>query len=95
MQTAATLPVTLCMLEAIRDMHAETGRRVGMKPAGGIRHARQAIQYLCVVNETLGREWLTPELFRFGASSLLNDVLMQIRKQKTGAYQSPDYFTVD
>jgi deoxyribose-phosphate aldolase len=92
---AATLPVTLCMLEAIRDVHAETGRRVGMKPAGGIRHARQAIQYLCVVNETLGREWLTPELFRFGASSLLNDVLMQIRTQKTGAYQSPDYFTVD
>ncbi|HYX83644.1 MAG TPA: deoxyribose-phosphate aldolase [Gaiellales bacterium] len=92
---AATLPVTLCMLEAIRDVEAETGRRVGMKPAGGIRHAKQAIQYLCVLHETLGRDWLTPALFRFGASSLLNDVLMQIRKQKTGAYQSPDYFTVD
>ena len=92
---AATLPVTLCMLEAIRDVEAETGRCVGMKPAGGIRHAKQAIQYLCVLHETLGRDWLTPALFRFGASSLLNDVLMQIRKQKTGAYQSPDYFTVD
>ena len=81
---AATLPVTLCMLEAIRDFYAETERKVGMKPAGGIRHAKQAIQYLCLVNETLGAEWLTPELFRFGASSLLNDVLMQIRTQKTG-----------
>jgi deoxyribose-phosphate aldolase len=92
---AATLPVTLCMLEAIRDVHAETGRAVGMKPAGGIRHAKQAIQYLCMVNETLGRDWLTPERFRFGASSLLNDVLMQIRTQKTGVYESPDHFTVD
>ncbi len=94
-QPAATLPVTLCMLEAIRDVHDETGRMVGMKPAGGIRHAKQAIQYLCVLHETLGIDWLTPDLFRFGASSLLNDVLMQIRKQKTGAYQSPDYFTLD
>ncbi len=92
---AATLPVTLCMLEAIRDVHDETGRIVGMKPAGGIRAAKQAIQYLCVLNETLGSTWLTPDLFRFGASSLLNDVLMQIRKQKTGAYQSGDYFTLD
>jgi deoxyribose-phosphate aldolase len=92
---AATLPVTLCMLEAIRDVHVETGRPVGMKPAGGIRHAKQAIQYLCVLNETLGAEWLTPELFRFGASSLLNDVLMQIRTQKTGVYESPDHFTID
>jgi deoxyribose-phosphate aldolase len=92
---AATLPVTLCMLEAIRDVHDETGRVVGMKPAGGIRQAKQAIQYLCVLYETLGPDWMTPDLFRFGASSLLNDVLMQIRKQKTGAYQSPDYFTVD
>src|SRR6478736_5330899 len=91
---AATLPVTLCMLEAIRDVEAETGRAVGMKPAGGIRHAKLAIQYLCVLHETLGREWLTPERFRFGASSLVNDVLMQIRKQKTGVYQSPDNFTV-
>ncbi len=92
---AATLPVTLCMLEAIRDVHDETGRMVGMKPAGGIRTAKQAIQYLVVLYETLGSAWMTPELFRFGASSLLNDVLMQIRKQKTGAYQSLDYFTVD
>jgi deoxyribose-phosphate aldolase len=92
---AATLPVTLCMLEVIRDVHDDTGRVVGMKPAGGIRTAKQAIQYLCVLNETLGADWMTPDLFRFGASSLLNDVLMQIRKQKTGAYQSGDYFTLD
>jgi len=92
---AATLPVTLCMLEAIRDVHVETGRVVGMKPAGGIRHSKQAIQYLCVLHETLGRDWLTPQRFRFGASSLLNDVLMQIRTQKTGVYESPDRFTVD
>jgi deoxyribose-phosphate aldolase len=92
---AATLPVTLCMLEAIRDAHAETGRMVGMKAAGGIRHSKQAIQYLCVVNETLGPDWLSPEWFRFGASSLLNDVLMQIRTQKTGVYESPDHFTID
>jgi deoxyribose-phosphate aldolase len=92
---AATLPVTLVMLEAIRDVYEETGRQVGMKPAGGIRNAKQAIQYLVVLHETLGLDWMTPDRFRFGASSLLNDVLMQIRKQKTGAYQSPDYFTVD
>ncbi len=92
---AATLPVTLCMLEAIRDVHDETGRMVGMKPAGGIRAAKQAIQYLVVLYETLGAAWMTPELFRFGASSLLNDVLMQIRTQKSGVYQSLDYFTVD
>jgi deoxyribose-phosphate aldolase len=92
---AATLPVTLCMLEVIRDVHDETGLVIGMKPAGGIRTAKQAVQYLCVLHETLGPEWLTPDLFRFGASSLLNDVLMQIRKQKTGQYQSPDYFTLD
>jgi deoxyribose-phosphate aldolase len=92
---AATLPVTLCMLEAIRDVHEETGRVVGMKPAGGIRTAKQAVQYLVVLHETLGLQWMTPDLFRFGASSLLNDVLMQIRKQKTGQYQSPDYFTLD
>jgi len=92
---AATLPVTLCMLEVIRDVHDQTGHVVGMKPAGGIRTAKQAIQYLCVLHETLGPPWLTPELFRFGASSLLNDVLMQIRKQRTGAYQSADYFTID
>ncbi len=92
---AATLPVTLCMLEVVRDVHDETGRRIGVKAAGGIRQAKQAIQYLVLVHETLGPDWLTPDLFRLGASSLLNDVLMQIRKQKTGLYQSPDYFTVD
>jgi deoxyribose-phosphate aldolase len=94
-QPAATLPVTLVMLEAIRDVFEETGRRVGMKPAGGIRHAKQAVQYLVLLHETLGVEWLTPDLFRFGASSLLNDVLLQVRKEKTGRYQSPDYFTLD
>ncbi len=92
---AATLPVTLVMLEAIRDVHEETGRVIGMKPAGGIRTAKQAIQYLVQLYETLGPDWLTPDLYRLGASSLLNDVLMQIRTQRTGAYQSPDYFTVD
>jgi deoxyribose-phosphate aldolase len=93
--SAATLPVALVMLEAIRDVFDETGRRVGMKPAGGIRTAKQAVQYLVQLHETLGPEWMTPELYRFGASTLLNDVLMQIRKEKTGAYQNPDYFTVD
>ena len=92
---AATLPVALCMLEAVRDAHEETGRRVGFKAAGGIRQAKQAIQHLVVVHETLGSEWLTPELYRIGASSLLNDILIQLRKEKTGIYQSPDYFTVD
>jgi deoxyribose-phosphate aldolase len=92
---AATLPVTLCMLEVIRDVHDETGRVIGMKPAGGIRTAKQAVQYLCVLHETLGPAWLTPDLFRFGASSLLNDVLAQIRKQRTGVYRSPDEFTID
>jgi deoxyribose-phosphate aldolase len=92
---AATLPVTLCMLEVIRDVHDETGLVIGMKPAGGIRTAKQAIQYLCVLHETLGMDWMTPDLFRFGASSLLNDVLLQIRKQRTGIYRSPDEFTLD
>src|SRR5216110_1015493 len=92
---AATLPVALCMLEAVRDVFVETGRRIGFKPAGGIRQAKQAIQHLVLVHETLGPEWLTPDLYRLGASSLLNDVLMQLRKEKTGAYQSPDYFTID
>src|SRR6266511_1706489 len=92
---AATLPVTLCMLEAIRDVHDETGRMVGMKPAGGIRQAKQAVQYLVQLHETLGPGWLTPDLYRFGASSLLNYVLVQIGKEKTGSYQSPDYFTLD
>jgi deoxyribose-phosphate aldolase len=93
--SAATLPVTLVMLEAIRDVYEETGRKVGMKPAGGIRQAKQAVQYLVQLHETLGVEWLTPDLYRLGASTLLNDVLMQIRKERTGRYQGPDYFTVD
>jgi deoxyribose-phosphate aldolase len=92
---AATLPVTLCMLEVIRDVHDETGLVIGMKPAGGIRTAKQAIQYLCLLHETLGPAWLTPDLFRFGASSLLNDLLLQIRRQRTGIYRSPDEFTID
>lgn len=92
---AATLPVTLVMLEAIRDYRSLTGVQVGMKPAGGIRTAKEAIRFLVVLNETLGREWMTPEWFRFGASSLLNDLLMQIRYLRTGRYQSPDHFTKD
>jgi deoxyribose-phosphate aldolase len=92
---AATLPVALCMLEAVRDVYEDTGRRVGFKAAGGIRQAKQAVQHLVVLHETLGVDWLTPDLYRLGASSLLNDILMQLRKLKTGAYQSPDYFTLD
>lgn len=92
---AATQPVTLVMLEAIRDHYVKTGRMVGMKPAGGIRTAKQALQYLVLVKETLGAAWLTPDYFRFGASSLANDVLMQITKQETGWYQSGDYFSND
>jgi deoxyribose-phosphate aldolase len=94
-QPAATLPVSLVMMEAIRDFHRETGREVGFKPAGGIRTAKQAIAYLVVLWETLGEAWMTPERFRLGASSLLNDVLMQIDKERDGAYQSEDYFTKD
>ena len=94
-QPAATLPVTLIMLEAIRDFYEATGVMVGMKPAGGIRTSKDAIKYLVVLNETLGTEWMTPDWFRFGASSLLNDVLMQIRWLKTGRYWSSDYFTKD
>lgn len=94
-QPAATLPVTLVMLEAIRDFYGETGKMIGMKPAGGIRNTKEAISYLCLVKETLGEAWLTPELFRIGASSLLNDLLMQYQKEKTGVYQSADYFTND
>jgi deoxyribose-phosphate aldolase len=89
---AATPGVTLVMLEAIRDWFFATGRRIGMKPAGGIRTARQALAYLAMLAETLGDDWLTPDLFRFGASTLLNDVLMQIVKTTEGGYQSPDYF---
>jgi deoxyribose-phosphate aldolase len=92
---AATQPVTLVMLEAIRDYYLKTGRMVGMKPAGGIRKAKEALQYLVLVKETLGAEWLTPNWFRFGASSLTNDLLMQIIKQETGIYQSINYFSND
>lgn len=94
-QPAATLPVTLVMLETIRDHYYKTGRMVGMKPAGGIATAKLALQYLVMVKETLGSAWLTNEWFRFGASSLANDVLMQLMKEKTGVYQSIDYFSKD
>ena len=94
-QPAATLPVTLVMLEAIRDHYLATGRRIGMKPAGGISKAKLALQYLVMVRETLGGAWLDPALFRFGASSLANDVLMQLLKQASGRYQSPDDFSLD
>ena len=92
---AATLPVTLVMLEAVRDFRAQTGRLVGVKVAGGIRSAKDAVRYLVLVNETCGDEWLTPDAFRFGASSLLNDLLMQRQKLATGRYAGPDYFTLD
>jgi deoxyribose-phosphate aldolase len=92
---AATLPVTLVMLEAVRDFRAHTGREVGVKAAGGIRSAKDAIRYLVVVNETCGDDWLSPDRFRFGASSLLNDLLMQRQKMTTGRYSGPDYFTLD
>ena len=91
----ATLPSALCMMEAARDFFHETGKRVGVKVAGGVRQAKEAIQYLVLLHETLGREWMTPELFRIGASTLLNDMLMQIKKERSGAYQGPDYFTID
>jgi deoxyribose-phosphate aldolase len=92
---AATLPVTLVMLEAVRDFRAQTGRQVGVKPAGGIRTTKDAIKYLVMINETVGDDWLSPDWFRFGASSLLNDLLMQRTKLTTGHYGGPDYFTVD
>ncbi|WP_020578688.1 deoxyribose-phosphate aldolase [Actinopolymorpha alba] len=92
---AATLPVTLVMLEAVRDFREATGRQVGVKPAGGIRTAKDAIRYLVLVNETAGEDWLDPDWFRFGASSLLNDLLMQRTKLRTGRYAGPDYFTLD
>jgi deoxyribose-phosphate aldolase len=91
---AATMPVTLVMLEAIRDYFYETGIRIGMKPAGGIRTAKQALAYLVMVKETLGDDWLTADLFRFGASTLVNDVLMQIVKTVDGNYQGADYFSL-
>jgi deoxyribose-phosphate aldolase len=92
---SATLPSALCMMEAARDFHRQTGRPVGIKVAGGVRKAKQAIQYLVLAHETLGDAWLTPERFRLGASSLLNDVLMQLEKGTTGRYAGPDRFTDD
>jgi deoxyribose-phosphate aldolase len=92
---AATLPVTLVMLEAVRDFRDLTGRQVGVKPAGGIRTTKDAVRYLVLVNETVGDEWLDPDWFRLGASSLLNDLLMQRQKAVTGRYAGPDYFTLD
>ncbi|TFD73733.1 deoxyribose-phosphate aldolase [Cryobacterium gelidum] len=92
---AATLPVTLSMLEVVRDWHRLTGVRIGVKPAGGIRTSKDAIKYLVTVAETVGEEWLSPHLFRFGASSLLNDVLQQRQKMTTGHYSGPDYVTID
>jgi len=94
-QPAATLPVTLVMLEAIRDFYYETGKQIGMKPAGGIATAKLALQYLVVLRETLGNDWMNADMFRFGASALANDLLMQIVKEKTGVYQSIDYFSFD
>jgi deoxyribose-phosphate aldolase len=92
---SATQPVALVMLEAIRDFYMKTNKKVGMKPAGGISDSKTAIRYLVMVKETLGKDWLTPDLFRFGASSLVNDLLMQITKQQSGVYQSADYFSKD
>jgi deoxyribose-phosphate aldolase len=92
---AATPPVVLVMLQAVRDFHAATGTRVGVKAAGGIRTAKEAIRYLVLVHETAGSDWLHPDLFRFGASTLLNDLLMQRSKQRTQRYAGPDYFTKD
>ena len=94
-QPAATMPVTLVMLEAVRDFRDQTGRMIGVKPAGGIRTAKDAIRYLVMVNEVAGPDWLDPDWFRFGASSLLNDLLSQRTKMTTGRYSGPDYFTLD
>lgn len=92
---AATMPVTLVMLEAIRDFYYKTGKKIAMKPAGGISKAKQALHYLVMLNEVLGEDWMNNEWFRFGASSLANDILMQLMKQKTGVYQSANYFSID
>ncbi len=94
-QPAATLPVTLIMLEAVRDFREATGQMVGVKPAGGIRTSKDALKYLVMVNEVTGPDWLDPDWFRFGASTLLNDLLMQRSKMKTGRYSGPDYVTLD
>ncbi len=92
---AATIPVTLVMLEAIRDYYFKTGKKIGMKPAGGISKSKLALHYLVMVNEILGEDWMNNHLFRFGASSLANDILMQLMKEKTGVYQGKDYFSID
>ncbi|HEX6335100.1 MAG TPA: deoxyribose-phosphate aldolase [Flavisolibacter sp.] len=94
-QPAATMPVTLTMLEAIRDFYYSTGKMIGMKPAGGISKAKSALHYLVMLHEVLGEAWMNNHWFRFGASSLANDVLMQLVKEKTGMYQSADYFSID
>src|SRR5687767_5379445 len=94
-QPAATMPVTLVMLEAIRDFYYQTGKMIGMKPAGGISKSKLALHYLVMLKETLGDDWMNNQWFRFGASSLANDVLMQIVKEKTGVYQSANYFSID
>jgi deoxyribose-phosphate aldolase len=94
-QPAATLPVTLIMLEAVRDFRETTGQMIGVKPAGGIRSSKDAIKHLVMVNEVAGSDWLDPDWFRFGASTLLNDLLMQRTKMTTGRYSGPDYFTLD
>ena len=93
--TAATLPVCLVMLEAVRDFRAATGRQIGVKPAGGIRTTKDAMKHLVLVNETAGPDWLSPDWFRIGASSLLNDLLLQRQKLRTGHYSGPDYVSVD
>lgn len=94
-QPAATMPVTLVMLEAIRDFYYKTGKKIAMKPAGGISKAKLAVHYLVMLQETLGKDWMSNEWFRFGASSLANDVLMQLEKERTGVYQSANYFSID
>ena len=94
-QPAATLPVCLVMLEAVRDFRAATGTQIGVKPAGGIKTTKDAMKHLVLVNETAGPDWLSPDWFRFGASSLLNDLLLQRQKLRTGHYSGPDYVTVD
>ncbi len=94
-QPAATMPVTLVMLEAIRDFYYDTGKMIGMKPAGGISKSKAALHYLVMLHEVLGEDWMTNQWFRFGASSLANDVLMQLAKEKDGLYQSADYFSLD
>jgi deoxyribose-phosphate aldolase len=94
-QPAATPPVVLVMLEAIRDFYRDTGKRIGMKPAGGMKTSKQALHMLVLVKETLGDAWLTPDLFRLGASTLTNDLLMQLAKEASGGYQSEDYFSKD